>query len=121
MSEIMRNKGRTDYKKMSSRGHSDSEDLLGAGSPALGKDAEKQTAAERIALAPGARSPGARYKYGLPKVEDDSYDLRTKKMQADWKELEGEEAELKKSQQLETMHRELEAKTKRKSKVLELK
>ena len=30
-------------------------------------------------------------------------------MQADWKELEEEEAELKKSQQLETMHRELEA------------
>ena len=98
MSERLGNKGRIDYKKMSSHGLSDSEDLLGAGGPALGKDAEKQMVAERIALTPGAKSPEARYKYGLPKVKDDSYDLRMKKMQAELKELEEEEAELKKSQ-----------------------
>ena len=69
--------------------------------------------AERIALTPGAKSPEARYKYGLPKVKDDSYDLLMNKMQAELKELEEEEAELKKSQQLETMHRELEAKRKK--------
>ena len=69
--------------------------------------------AEQIALTPAAKSPGARYKYGLRKVEDDSYNFRMKKMQAEWKELEEEEAELKKSQQLETMHRQLEAKRKK--------
>ena len=41
MSERLGNKGRIDYKKMSSHGLSDN-DLLGAGGPALGKDAEKK-------------------------------------------------------------------------------
>ena len=72
---------------MSRHGLSDSEDLLGAmasgSGPALGKDAQKQTVAGGIALTPGAMSPGARYKYGLPRVEDNSHELKMKTMQAE--------------------------------------
>ena len=119
MSQRLRNKPRIDYKKMSTHGHSDTEDLSGSrvegGTLDAGKPADKmKTVAERIALTPNARGQGGAIKKdGFFEERDVRYQQEMQKMKAEWDELEREEADLTRAKHLESMRRELEAKKKK--------
>ena len=119
MSQRLRNKPRIDYKKMSTHGYSDTEDLSGSrvegGTMDAGKPADKpKTVAERIALMPNARGQGSAIKKdGFFEDRDVRYQQEMQKMKAEWDELEREEADLTRAKHLESMRRELEAKKKK--------